>query len=369
MDLMPLFKAYVKTAQMQSIPVPDKNRILPKKKVESYDFLSEADNILQQIISLKNLLLENRAAYMEYASHLKDSPKMTDTERDILDEETDKIINICTQLINDFRLECKRRKVSKQFSEHLEGVIDLLMTQLKAVVTLHEQQREYRVKRQLETMKFLKLGSGKKPHPRRAVKKEVITETKELIKEVVTDKDSAEELDIGENSRLTTASLRHATALQEEKAASASPSMTLDNKLKKRLSNRSASLPLDDEELNQSHSLVEELELNPDELQMLEQENKQLYTDLQGLSDEIEMIQKSVVGIAKLQDLFTEKVVLQKDDIERIATTVVGATENVKDANEQIKQAIQRNAGLRVYVLFFLMVMSFTLLFLDWYND
>lgn len=60
---------------------------------------------------------------------------------------------------------------------------------------------------------------------------------------------------------------------------------------------------------------------------------------------------------------------LQKGDIERISNTVVGATENVREANEQIKQAIQRNAGLRVYVLFFLLVMSFSLLFLDWYND
>lgn len=63
------------------------------------------------------------------------------------------------------------------------------------------------------------------------------------------------------------------------------------------------------------------------------------------------------------------KVLQQEQDIDRVANTVVGATENVKDANEQIKQAIQRNAGLRVYILFFLLVMSFTLLFLDWYND
>ena len=60
---------------------------------------------------------------------------------------------------------------------------------------------------------------------------------------------------------------------------------------------------------------------------------------------------------------------LQKDDIDRISNTVVGATENMNEANEQIKQAIQRNAGLRVWVLFFLLVMSFSLLFLDWYNE
>lgn len=73
--------------------------------------------------------------------------------------------------------------------------------------------------------------------------------------------------------------------------------------------------------------------------------------------------------IAELQDVFTEKVLQQERDVERISTMVVGATENVRDANSQIRQAIQRNAGLRVYVLFFLLVMSFSLLFLDWYND
>lgn len=48
---------------------------------------------------------------------------------------------------------------------------------------------------------------------------------------------------------------------------------------------------------------------------------------------------------------------------------VVGSTENVKDANVHLKKAIQRNAGLRVWSLFFVIVMTFTLLFLDWYYD
>jgi syntaxin 18 len=59
----------------------------------------------------------------------------------------------------------------------------------------------------------------------------------------------------------------------------------------------------------------------------------------------------------------------QEKDVDRISSTVIGTTENVKDANEQIRQAIQRNAGFRVWLLFFLAVMSFSLLFLDWYND
>ncbi|CAG9857966.1 unnamed protein product [Phyllotreta striolata] len=110
-------------------------------------------------------------------------------------------------------------------------------------------------------------------------------------------------------------------------------------------------------------------QLSSEEMQMFEAENEMLYNELNSISDEVRQMEGKVVHIAELQELFTEKVLQQQIDIERIATNVVGSTENVKEANEQIRQAIQRNAGLRVYVLFFLLVMSFSLLFLDWYND
>lgn len=124
-----------------------------------------------------------------------------------------------------------------------------------------------------------------------------------------------------------------------------------------------------DEAMDESNYEDTLQELSPEDIQMYESENVQLYHELQGLAEEVEQIEKNVVDIARLQEIFTEKVVLQRHDIERIANAVVGATENVNDANEQIKQAIQRNASLRVWTLFFLLVISFTLLFLDWYND
>lgn len=120
-----------------------------------------------------------------------------------------------------------------------------------------------------------------------------------------------------------------------------------------------------------SHSgvLDYENEISAEDMQIFEAENKFLYNELNSLSDEVKQMESKVVHIAELQELFTEKVLQQEKDIENIANTVVGSTEHMKDANEQIRQAIQRNAGLRVWVLFFLLVMSFSLLFLDWYND
>ena len=87
------------------------------------------------------------------------------------------------------------------------------------------------------------------------------------------------------------------------------------------------------------------------------------------LKDNVTQIQSQVVKISELQEVFTEKVLQQKDDIDLIGANAVAATENVRDGNEELRKAIQRNASIRVYILFFLIVMSFSLLFLDWYND
>ncbi|KAF5300104.1 hypothetical protein FQA39_LY11296 [Lamprigera yunnana] len=89
-----------------------------------------------------------------------------------------------------------------------------------------------------------------------------------------------------------------------------------------------------------------ENQLSPEEVQMFESENDILFDELNSISDDVKEIESKVVHISELQELFTEKVLQQEQDIERIATTVATSTDNVKDANEQIRQAIQRNAGL-----------------------
>ncbi|XP_012579498.1 PREDICTED: syntaxin-18 [Condylura cristata] len=59
----------------------------------------------------------------------------------------------------------------------------------------------------------------------------------------------------------------------------------------------------------------------------------------------------------------------EEAEIDSIHQLVVGATENIKEGNEDIREAIKNNAGFRVWVLFFLVMCSFSLLFLDWYDS
>lgn len=119
----------------------------------------------------------------------------------------------------------------------------------------------------------------------------------------------------------------------------------------------------------QEHSKEIVSDLSAEEMQMFETENDMLYNELNSLSREVKEMESKVVHIAELQDQFTHNVLEQEKNIDRIANIVQATTDDMRDANEQIRQAIQRNAGLRVWVLFFLLVMSFSLIFLDWYND
>ena len=116
-------------------------------------------------------------------------------------------------------------------------------------------------------------------------------------------------------------------------------------------------------------SSSDEEELTPEEVQMLEEENAKLFDDLMNVKDTVQQIETKVVKIAELQTVFAEKVLSQKDDIELVSENAIKSTENVKDGNEELRKAIQNQASVRVYVLFFLLVMSFSLLFLDWYNE
>nr|XP_032631674.1 syntaxin-18 isoform X2 [Chelonoidis abingdonii] len=81
-------------------------------------------------------------------------------------------------------------------------------------------------------------------------------------------------------------------------------------------------------------------ELSPEEIQMFEQENKRLVGEMNSLFDEVRQIEGKVVEISRLQEIFTEKVLQQDTEIDTIHQLVVGATENIKGGNEDIREVM-----------------------------
>lgn len=254
MDLTQLFKASVKTVRLRCKTVQNKSRILRIKNRD--DFLLKANDVRYQVTQLRELLVENRPAYMRFGYHLKTATQMTDSERDIIDSESEKIILICNQYINDLKTKILERiDIAKtQFIQHKLAILDILTNYLKNVYQLHNEQKENRIRHEVESLKLLKLQTNKmKPN---------ILELKEQIN---SNKKIAEKA----NSSKTTES-RKKIAIEEDQNI------------------------CDD--------------INNDDFQVLEFENSQLLNDFKGLSDEVEQIEKHVTGIARLQEIFTEKV-------------------------------------------------------------
>lgn len=311
MDVSTLFRACVQT-------VHESNKILNddidlkssfKMRRKQSPFVIKSQAVVTQIAKLREFLLENRPAYLNFSNHLSNKVHMTDNNRDQIDAGAQQIMTKCSQLIKELRREIAENEVSPQNMEHREIMLLLIENYLKNVCKIYSEQKAIRVKRTIEFRKVAKLEVDPKK------------------------------------------SLNSTSIIKKEKESEINKS--------------SITIPEIDNDVS---TLNFEEDLSPEDVQMFESENEQLFNELNTLTEEVKQIETKVVHIAELQEAFTEKVMDQDKDLDRLMTTVVGSTENVKEANEQIRQAIQRNAGLRVWILFFLIVMSFTLLFLDWYN-
>uniref|UniRef100_A0A8C5F9E3 Syntaxin-18 n=1 Tax=Gadus morhua TaxID=8049 RepID=A0A8C5F9E3_GADMO len=288
-DITLLFKASVKTVKTRNKAMgigfdSTKDEIFKRSKTK-HGFSPKAKEVITNITKLKDFLLQHRKDYINAGSLISsDLTRMTDSERDQIDQDAQIFMRTCSEAIRQLRSEAEKQVLSAQMKEHRAAVLDLVDVYLRGVCKIYSEQRAIRVKR-------------------------------------VVDK-----------KRLNMSEL-------------------LDNSVS----------PWED-------SRAED-ELSPEEIQMFEQENQRLVSEMSSLVDEVRQIEGKVVEISRLQEIFAEKVLQQETEIDNIHQLVVGTTENVKEGNEDIREAIKNNAGFRVWILFFLVMCSFSLLFLDWYDS
>ncbi|XDV37888.1 hypothetical protein PO909_007415, partial [Leuciscus waleckii] len=255
------------------------------------------------ISKLKEFLLQHRKDYVNAGSVLcSDVSRMTDSERDQIDQDAQIFMRTCADAISQLRSDMNRQLVSAQVKDHRAAVLDLIEAYLKGVCKLYSEQRAVRVKRVVDKKRLSRL------------------EPEQM--------NNTHQSDGEENS--------------DKPVSDSNVDLWEENKV--------------------------EDDLSPEEIQMFEQENQRLVGEMNSLLDEVRQIEGKVVEISRLQEIFSEKVLHQETEIDSIHELVVGATENVKEGNEDIREAIKNNAGFRVWILFFLVMCSFSLLFLDWYD-
>uniref|UniRef100_A0A3B5MIL6 Syntaxin-18 n=1 Tax=Xiphophorus couchianus TaxID=32473 RepID=A0A3B5MIL6_9TELE len=310
-DITLLFKASVKTVKTRNKAIgvnvdSAKDDIFKKSRPKS-GFSLRAKEVITNITKLKDFLLQHRKDYVSAGSLIStDLSRMTDSERDQIDQDAQTFMRTCSEAIKQLRSEVEKQTTSAQIKEHRVAVLDLIDMYLKGVCKLYSEQRAIRVKRMVDKKRLSRLAPE---HPGK-VEKTVVEEPAE---EKVVKEESPGKTDSSSN-------------LWEE-------------------------------------GRVED-ELSPEEIQMYVSmiiSNVLLFVPTR-------QIEGKVVEISRLQEIFAEKVLQQESDIDNIHQLVVGATENVKEGNEDIREAIKNNAGFRVWILFFLVMCSFSLLFLDWYD-
>ncbi|EDO38947.1 predicted protein [Nematostella vectensis] len=314
MDRTTLLKASIKTIRTRNkalgVKESGKNTsILPtrNKNGRESDFGKRARDVRANITILKEFLVKHRKDYIDAFSHLSSEvSKMTDTERDQIDNDAQMYMRTCHNSIKLLKNEVpkKVKVVCEQLNTHRDNVIEMLEEYLKVVCKLYSEQRAIRVKRAVDKKRISRLQPE---HTRR----------------------------------------KHDLFAKAECMPGHAP--------KARESN-SENKPLIGEEVSKPD--VEE-ELSPDEVQLFIAHSCHLFC---------RQIEGRVVEISQLQEIFSEKVLQQSGQIDRIYETAVGTTENVKDGNEHIREAIKNNASFRVWIIFFLVMCSFSLLFLDWYS-
>ncbi|CAJ0582854.1 unnamed protein product, partial [Mesorhabditis spiculigera] len=118
----------------------------------------------------------------------------------------------------------------------------------------------------------------------------------------------------------------------------------------------------------EDHDEVTDDGFTDEEKAQLMAENEEMFAQFGQINSEIDQLETQIAEIQRLQDRFSDKLTEQEHDIETVHDTAVRTTENLKEANEWIRDSISDSAARRMIVLFCIVVITFSLLFIDWYN-
>lgn len=78
--------------------------------------------------------------------------------------------------------------------------------------------------------------------------------------------------------------------------------------------------------------------------------------------------EKALLEISNLQTVLSNHLAVQTQQTDRLYAEAIATTDRVQEGNLMLHQARQRASDTRKWILIFLIIASFILLFLDWYD-
>ncbi|KAF9977935.1 hypothetical protein BGZ73_004375 [Actinomortierella ambigua] len=108
--------------------------------------------------------------------------------------------------------------------------------------------------------------------------------------------------------------------------------------------------------------------LSAQERQMLELENEHIVHQLETELNQVRQLETSMIELSTLHSTIQEHLEIQTQQTNRLHEEALNAIELISAGNDQLLKAGKRNNSTRKWILFFLILASFVLLFLDWYD-
>lgn len=112
----------------------------------------------------------------------------------------------------------------------------------------------------------------------------------------------------------------------------------------------------------------EELQLSDQQRQMLELENASLLQEFESKITEIRRAETQLMEISELQNQLGQHLTEQMEKTEFLFTEAQSTADQIRSGNEQLKEAGKTNAETRKWILLLFILAAVVLLFLDWYD-
>ncbi|KAF7237762.1 hypothetical protein EG68_11583 [Paragonimus skrjabini miyazakii] len=112
---------------------------------------------------------------------------------------------------------------------------------------------------------------------------------------------------------------------------------------------------------------TDDLHLTETERQVFETENHTMYEHLSEQRDELSLVARAISEIGKLNQALSTHLTEQLETTQQMGTVFATSTENVRQGNEMLRSALSTKASVQFWILFTMIVLTFSLHFLDWY--
>ncbi|KAL6066782.1 Syntaxin-18 [Balamuthia mandrillaris] len=331
-----------------------------EKAADCSKFLERALLLLQGIAEVRQYLVDHEAEYLNTHRWLSfKASGMTEEERDEIDKEMKLCLRQSCDKIDGLSstIESKTAELPRQCQENLRGVVSYLYKELEGVSKLHGEQRALRLQRLLDSQhNYYKQSSEVL-----AAKERSALARKEVTGPFSSSRNHRRGRNEDENDEGRSEIRRGKRKVEDEddgpmlRGLDAVAQEHEDAKGKKR-----------DEEQEEEDEFAG---LSEAERQMLQQENQELQQRFERDMDKAMEVEKQMLEIARLSDLFTQRVMEQEETITTIQNMALDSYNHLTQGTDYMRSASKHGRDFRFFVLLFLLLCSFSLLFLHWYDS